>query len=186
MNQPILHLLNREPRDPARRAILLEALLPLAGTSPCPHKPRLVTFACDKPDGRLPTLLGSALQRHPNLASIQITTLPAISCRSQDIGDLLVYTQASPVRGDLLFEAMHRRVPLLVPDNWCDTCVRDGVNGFFYRAGNPDSLALSLLAFVALPAAVLAEIARRAHLHAIGLTPSRRFTPPEQPTGDVS
>jgi len=186
MNQPFLHLFTHEPNDPVRRAIRLEELLPLAGTSSPVDGSRLVTFASEETDGRLPTLLATALQRHPSLAHVEIAPLPAMRYCGQGIGDLLVFMQPDPVRGELLFDAMHRRVPVLVPDTWHDIWVRDGITGFLYRAGDPDSLALSLLAFAALPATVLAEIVGRAHTHAIDLSPSRRIVPPEQPTGESS
>jgi hypothetical protein len=84
--------------------------------------------------------------------------------RSPPEGDLLLFTEPAPT-SQLLMSARCRRIPVLAPDSWSGRWVRDGVTGFVYRAGNPDSLALSLLAFAMLPERVVSEIAGRAHAH---------------------
>jgi hypothetical protein len=140
MPQPLLFLLNQGATD-ALTALRLKP----AGARVVA---RSVLFAADEKTGGLPDIVAAARQRHAQLASLNIASHPA-GPPEPDFGkvDLLVFTEDAPDNRTLQFEAIRRRVPVLAPDNWQDAWVRDGVTGFLYRAGNPDSLALSLLAF---------------------------------------
>lgn len=183
MNQPILHLLTCKSRDTGSRSCLLANLLPLAGACDVGRASRTVMFARDDQTPVAPALLVAALRRHPSLSRLRIVGQAPDGPPGLRGADLLLFTQPGPPHSLSLTEARRRRIPVLAPDTWNERWVRDGVTGFLYRTGNPDSLALSLLAFLDLSASVVSEVVRRAHEHSAS-SAGPRTTPPPGPIGE--
>jgi hypothetical protein len=186
MPQPLLYLLNQSATDTMSAATLTEALATLrleragARMAACS-----VLFAAGEKTGGLPDIVAAARQRHPQLAALNIASHPARPPEA-DLGkvDLLVFTADAPADRRLLFEAIHRRVPVLAPDNWQDAWVRDGVTGFLYRAGNPDSLALSLLAFAIVAPETMYAILDRAERRCLAVSARLEAGLPRHATGE--
>jgi hypothetical protein len=86
-----------------------------------------------------------------------------------------------------ILEAMSAGVPVLIPDSaFRDASfVRDGINGFLYRAHDPDSLALSLLTLKSVSHEVIQRVVEQARNTLRELGDSLVLAPHKSATGDA-
>jgi len=173
MIKPLLYLLHRGQLDNITRLRIIEDLLNPYGNNHAERtladQSRLniiIVIALDA--AQYMDILINALRLHPQLCSLRVKihyTAPQTGSQASyathaelgtDFGPLeselsaaniLVNTTFGNEGIEIILKAMSCGVPVLIPDTSHPDAsfVRDGINGFLYRANDPDSLALSLL-----------------------------------------
>jgi len=161
MIQPLLHLLQRGSLDrPAR----IRAVASLAGGHNCHNGIGLAggIHVLASGDAVVPVIDLAEIRRdYPELAHLQPRRQDDPT--RQNSPKLLVVVQAGAGATPAILAAMAEGRLVLVPDDGPGMgLVRDGVNGFHYRARDPDSLALALLTLKWLPADLIGGILERA------------------------
>lgn len=102
-----------------------------------------------------------ARQTHPN---VQFAGFSANVAAELAAADLLVHTCPIETFGLAVLEAMAARVAALVPDKGgTATLIDDGVNGFTFRADDPDHLARRLVELKLAPAQLLNRMVGNAY-----------------------
>jgi len=154
------------------------------GQPPC----QILVVTSMNADKSLDVLL-DALSRHPQLSSWHVSiqgdskqaqSLPAqandnspqfIVVRHGDKSEITWANESVPTIAQSndtairpILEAMAAGVPVLIPDSAFSgaSFVRDGINGFLYRAHDPDSLALSLLTLKSVSHDVIQRVVEQA------------------------
>ena len=199
MTKPLLHLLHHETLDPAARVALIEELLhrcpALLPTDEADGRwIRRIMIATSIEAREQLDALASALTRYPHLNLLQfhihgalLTELPSAPDHARPApshrftfsqqafaaglaeADLLVDMQPHAQSVLPVLEAMAEGVPVLVSDGSDVKFVRDGINGFLYRAHDADSLALSLLTLRSLSSDIVQRIVGQARETLSGL-----------------
>jgi hypothetical protein len=176
MISPLLHLLQRG--DSKAR---IQAVTEMAKTQtdlshakpPTPWKMRFLSGG-DADAGDMD--LAEIVRHYPQLSILRDP--PCSGAVQVDSPQLLVIGVAVANVAPPILEAMAAGIVVVIPDEGEGAnLVRDGINGFHYRARNPDSLALTLLTIEWLPADFLLAVLARAHV----TFNSHRFCRPDSP-----
>lgn len=163
MSRPLLYLLHRGDRPSRIRAVTdLMARLetPDRDGGPMSWSLLILSTGID---------LAAVARKHPRLTRLldqrggKTSPLSGSGVALSDHPRLLVVGAGIKDAIPAILGAMAGGVLVMIPDEGMGaTLVRDGINGFHYRAGDPDSLALSLLSLEWLPANLLQAILDRA------------------------
>jgi glycosyltransferase involved in cell wall biosynthesis len=175
MMRPNLFLLSQGRLDAETRARTIEEMIDAAalnrfrrGEMPVPLQ-RILVVAGSQAGPDVKALL-HALDRYPRLADLHLLETragPADELARRVAGMDLLLVMPGDIKGvEAIHAAMSAGVPVLLPDAATPAdldFVQDGINGFRYRAGDPDSLALSLLALGSFSRRMVQTIVVRAY-----------------------
>jgi hypothetical protein len=175
MMRPNLFLLCHGWLDAETRVRIIEEMIAAAtlnrarrGETPVPLQ-RILVVAGSQAGPDVKALL-HALDRYPRLADLHLLETragPADELARRVAGMDLLLVMPGDIKGvEAIHAAMSAGVPVLLPDAATPAdldFVQDGINGFRYRAGDPDSLALSLLALGSFSRRMVQTIVVRAY-----------------------
>lgn len=164
MTQPHLYLLHKTELSHGARVRAVEEMIAAAEANGGEGWKTLrnVAIVQERSAHARPEGLVRSLAHYPKLATMNLWKVSLPPCFEHV--DLAVFLPSRAGGTELVGEAMAAGVPVLIPDNDREKIrlVRDGVNGFHYRAHSEESLALSLLALALIPQDNLDHIKERA------------------------
>jgi glycosyltransferase involved in cell wall biosynthesis len=175
MMRPNLFLLSQGRLDAETRTRTIKEMIDAAalnrfrrGEMPVPLQ-RILVVAGSRAGPDVKVLL-HALDRYPRLADLHLLDTRAGSAEElarRVAGMDLLLVMPGDIKGvEAIHAAMSAGIPVLLPDAAIPTdldFVQDGINGFRYRADDPDSLALCLLALGSLSSRMVQAIVARAY-----------------------